>query len=88
MFACQGHTLIIDVSDQIPHYTVLMRNPDDCGTSLFSYDGTIDSYERMKDTYYDHAGQAGWHYCIFAHLYESTACQVTDSSGFGRDLRR
>ena len=70
MFACQGHTLIIDVSDQVPHYTTIVRDPDDCAASPFSYDGANNSYKRIKDTYYDHAGQSGWHYCLFAHFYQ------------------
>ena len=79
MFACQGHTLIIDVDDQIPHYNVLVRDPDDCDSSLFNYDGAPNSFGALKDQFFDNG--AGWHYCIFAHQYEDTSCNTSGSSG-------
>jgi hypothetical protein len=68
MFACQGHTLILELSDAIPHFDVLRRDPQD--GSFFSYDGEDASFGALKDEYFDHAGEGGWHYCIFAHQYE------------------
>jgi hypothetical protein len=68
MFACQGHTLIIELSDAIPHHDVLRRDPQN--GAFFSYDGEDASFGSLKDQYFDNAGQAGWHYCIFAHQYE------------------
>ena len=68
MFACQGHTLIIELSDAIPHHDVLRRNPDN--DALFSYDGEDASFGSLKAEYFDHAGEGGWHYCIFGHQYE------------------
>ncbi len=68
MFACQGHQLILEVSDQIPHHDVLRRDPQT--GAFFSYDGEAASFGALKDQYFDRAGQAGWHYCIFAHQYE------------------
>lgn len=68
MFACQGHTLIIDVSDAITHHDVLRL--DNVNWTFFDYDGPADSFGALKNEWYDHAGVAGWHYCIFAHQYE------------------
>lgn len=69
MFACQGHILIIDLSDQIPHHQVLQMDPDQ-DWNIFDYSGVADSFGALKDEFYDHAGVAGWHYCIFGHQYE------------------
>lgn len=69
MFACQGHTLIIEVSDAIPHHDVLQLDPDD-RNNLFGYSGTADSFGSLKSTYFDRAGEGGWHYAIFGHQYE------------------
>lgn len=69
MFACQGHTLIIDVSDAIPHYDALQMDPT-TAWNIFDYDGVEDSFGDIKSTWYDHAGVSGWHYCVFAHQYE------------------
>jgi hypothetical protein len=79
MFACQGHTLIIDVDDQIPHHNVLIRDPEDCDSSLFNYDGAANSFGALKDQFFDNGD--GWHYCIFAHQYEDTSCNTSGSSG-------
>lgn len=86
MFACQGHTLIIDLSDEVPHYNILRRNPNSCGSSLFNYSGSNDSYGAIKASYYDHSGQTGWHYCIFAHQYENRSCAKTSSSGLAEGV--
>jgi hypothetical protein len=67
MFACQGHTLIIDVSDAVPHDDLLAVNPTT--GSFFAYADVDSSYGSIKNSYYDHAGQGGWHYCLFAHDY-------------------
>lgn len=84
MFACRGHTLIVDVDDAIPHYNVLRRDPDNCQGSLFSYDGEAASFGQLRDTYFDHAGDSSWNYCIFAHNYEDSSCNTTGSSGLGQ----
>ncbi len=83
MFACQGHTLIIDVDDAIPHYNTLQRDASNCDGSLFNYSGSADSFGALKATYFNHTHAAGWHYCIFAHNYEDDNCSVTGSSGLG-----
>lgn len=69
MFACKGHTLIVEVSDALPHYNVLQLDPND-PNNFFGYDGTNDSFKALKDIYFDHAGDGGWHYVIFGHQYE------------------
>jgi len=89
MFACQGHTLIVDVDDVLPHYDVLQLDPNN-PNNFFGYSGEPDSYGALKAGYYDHAGQSGWHYCIFGHRYETTDSEgvyvVSGSSGLGEVL--
>jgi hypothetical protein len=89
MFACHGHTLIVDVSDALPHHTVLQLDPNNA-QNFFNYSGVADSFKALKNQYYDHAGQASWHYCIFGHQYETTNSSgtyiVTGSSGLGEFL--
>ncbi|MHC4696036.1 MAG: zinc metalloprotease [Planctomycetota bacterium] len=84
MFACQGHTLNIVVDDALPHYNAIPREPPDCGT-VFGYSGEPGSWGQLKADYFDHAGQGGWHYCIFAHRYEylndDGDCVPSGSSG-------
>lgn len=87
MFACQGHDLIIDVSDALPHYDVLRRDPLNCSASLFGLwaliPPTADTFWAIKTAYADHSSGDGWHYCIFAHRYENEDCQPSGSSGLG-----
>jgi hypothetical protein len=84
MFACQGHTLIIDLSDEIPHHDVLQMDPAQ-NWRIFAYSGVPDSYGALKNEFYDHAGVSGWHYCIFGHQYEwsNTAGVRFDSGSSG-----
>lgn len=88
MFACQGFTLNVEVSDALTHYNTLVRDPS-C-LVFFEYIGEDSSFGKIKLQNFDHAGQPGWHYCIFAHDYEGANCQVTGSSGLaetpGNDL--
>ncbi|MBL8878883.1 MAG: hypothetical protein JNG88_07165 [Phycisphaerales bacterium] len=87
MFACQGHTLIIDLDDQIPHTDLLTGDPnDDCG-NFWNYTGASNTYRNIRNQYRDRG--AGWHYCIFAHQYRidnddfnnGSGCATTSSSG-------
>lgn len=88
MFACQGHTLIIDLDDQIPHCDVLLTDPEtNCG-NFWSYDGDPCTAKAIKDANFDHANDADpWFYCIFAHQYQSLnsddppICVTSGSSG-------
>jgi hypothetical protein len=73
MFACQGITLNIDISDSVPEEDILFN----FGSGLFN-----GNYLGLKDQYFDHAGQSGWHYCIMAHSYDNGG-GVTSSSGYG-----
>jgi hypothetical protein len=79
MFACQGYTLNVEISDQLTHYDVLVRDP--LCLVFFEYVGEDASFGRIKLNNFDHNGQPGWHYCIFGHDYEGANCQVTGSSG-------
>lgn len=75
MFACQGHTLNAVISDQIPHYDNLISDPDpnpNTNQGFFNYTGAPNSFGALRQTYFQHAGQAGWHYCIFCHNYNGT----------------
>jgi len=81
-FACQGHTLNIIVDDAIPHFNAIIRNPSNCNTSLFSYDNNTNaSFGQIRQTYFNHDGQAGWYYCVFVHQYQDTSCTASGSSG-------
>ena len=81
-FACQGHTLNINLDDAIPHVNVLVRNPNSCNSSLFSYDNnTYSSFGQIRQDYFDHAGISGWVYGVFAHQYQDTSCATSGSSG-------
>ena len=81
-FACQGHTLNIDLDESVGHRNVLVRNPNNCNTSLFGYDnGTISSFGQIRQDFFDHDGQSGWFYGVFAHQYQNTSCNTTGSSG-------
>ncbi len=82
MFACEGHTLIVDVDDALPHYTELQRNPNNC-TELFGYSGVNNSFGALRQTYFDRQNDNAWDYCIFAHNYEDVGCVNTTSSGLG-----
>lgn len=79
MFACQGITLNVVLSDSVGHINVLKRNPSNCSASLFSYSGT-NSYGAIKSANFDNSG-GGWHYCLFAHQYEDQNCVTSGSSG-------
>lgn len=89
MFACQGHTLIIDLDDEVTHYDFLTGDPSaDCG-NFWGYTGVANTYRSLRDANFDREGQDGWHYAIFAHQYRVDAdpnnagsgCQNTTSSG-------
>lgn len=80
MFACQGHTLIVEVGDQLTHYDVLQRDPL-ISWNFFGYTGTADSFGRLKEDNFDHANDAGWHYCIFGHQFENANYTTSTASG-------
>jgi hypothetical protein len=75
MFATQGHTLNLVRSDQIPHYDNLISDPDpnpNTNQGFFNYSGVANSFGKLRQTYFQHAGQTGWHYCIFCHNYDGS----------------
>lgn len=83
MFACQGITLNVVLSNNVGHVTVLKRNPLFCGISLFDYYGE-DSFGEIKDNNFGRTG-GGWHYALFAHQYEDDECSASGSSGLAND---
>lgn len=80
MFACQGITLNVDISDSVAHTNVLQRNPSN-SNSFFGYTGA-NSFGAFKAANQNNTG-AGWHYCIFAHQYQDGNYNTTTSSGLG-----
>ncbi len=83
MFACQGWTLNIQLSDAIPHYDLIPADPVTC-LDIFKYIGEEASFGRLKQQYADHAFEPGWHYAIFGHDYQLKVngnCVNTTSSG-------
>ncbi len=91
MFACQGHTLILNkntADDVLPHYSTLRRDPSNC-TTFFDYEGQNASFGAIRDTYRNKSPANGWHYCVFGHQYEScdgnpnpcSNCFTSGSSG-------
>jgi hypothetical protein len=88
MFACQGITLNIEISDSVEEIPVLPRTQT---IGIFDYgDSETQGFLQVKDAYFDHAGEPGWHYCIMAHQYMDSELQPTSSSGlaeiFGDDF--
>lgn len=87
MFACQGITLNVVVENQITHFDVIRRNPDD-RTKIFSFDDGPDTYGTIKKGSFDK--DATWHYALFAHQYQDDSLQTSGSSGLadtgGKDL--
>jgi len=78
MFACQGITINIEISDTIPETAVIdMSNTFQTGGSA--------GFATLKSTWYDHVGQPGWHYCIMAHQYDLGGGPTT-SSGYAEIL--
>jgi hypothetical protein len=84
MFACAGITLNVVVNEVVPHVNVMPRDPGN-PNRFFEYAGT-DGFKWYKNTYFDHADDAGWHYCIFGHQYQDTDYTTTGSSGLGETL--
>jgi len=78
MFACQGHTLTIQVDDAIPHHDVLNRNPADAD-EFFDCDGVANSFGKLKDDWFDNG--SGWHYAVFGHQFQDKSFVTSGSSG-------
>lgn len=77
MFACHGITLNAVVDDAISEVTLMTDGPDP--NDFFTATGP-NTFRSMKDLFFDHVGQAGWHYCIFGHQYQEDG-GTTGSSG-------
>ncbi|MBI5217065.1 MAG: hypothetical protein HY960_15020 [Ignavibacteriae bacterium] len=86
MFACQGITLNVDISNNVGHTNTLRRDPGNAN-NFFGYDGT-NGFKNFKDANANHGN--GWHYCLFGHDYEDETYTATSSSGLaerpGNDL--
>jgi hypothetical protein len=76
MFACHGITLNVVVDEAIPHVnTIRCVNL----TSNFWTCDDPDSFLRIRNAHFGHAGLPGWHYCVFGHDYDNGS--GTGSSG-------
>ena len=80
MFACQGITLNLFVSDAVPHIDVVQNSIPD--QDFFSFPGP-DSFSQYKGIYGQTAGALGWHYCLLAHDYDLLDGEGIGSSGYG-----
>jgi len=74
MFACEGITMNIEISDTIPETAVIDMS------STFETLGAT-GFKTIKNAWVDHAEGTGWHYCIMAHQYNLGSGPST-SSGF------
>lgn len=63
MFACEGITINIEISDTIPETAVvnLVNQFETLGATGF---------KTIKNAWADHATGTGWHYCIMGHQYD------------------
>jgi hypothetical protein len=82
MFACQGHVLNIERSNVVTHYPVLVPDPFN-QVNYFQYSGVAWSFGAIKAANFNHSGQPGWHYCLFAHEYGPNISTPSGSSGLG-----
>lgn len=83
MFACHEIVLNIVVDQALPHANVLLRNPTN-SNAFFNYNAVTNSFGYIRDHYFGHKGQAGWHYGVFAHQFASdTNGTASGSSGLG-----
>lgn len=78
MFACQGITLNLFVSDAVPHENVVRCGVPGPGQPFFTCGGLF-SFSAYKAAYSQTAGIGGWHYCLIAHDYDNG--NGTGSSG-------
>lgn len=80
MFACHGITLNILIGNSIPEVTVMPLNPND-SNDFFDFNNGITSFAYLKNTYFVHANDPGWHHCIFGHQYANADGTASGSSG-------
>ena len=81
MFACRGIILNIVVDQALPHSVVLFHDPDNTN-NFFNYSGVTNSFGYLRDHYFGHKNESGWHYCIFGHQFEDNY-KTSGSSGLG-----
>lgn len=74
MFACHGIIMNIEISDAIDEIQILPEG----GSGVFG-NTSPDGFLTLKNTYFDHAGDPGWHYCIMGHQYTSGGSPTTSS---------
>src|SRR4030095_11357907 len=70
------------IGNAVTHHDVLVTDPADTNR-FFSYNGVNNSFGWIKQNNFAHAGQPGWHYCLFAHRYANGSGIITCSSGLG-----
>lgn len=77
MFACHGITLNVVLDQAIPEQSPLKSSTS---AKFFSDATDSNTFQHLRVKYFGHAGQAGWHYCIFGHNYQINGGD-TGSSG-------
>ncbi len=80
MFACHGITLNYVIDQQVPELALMTDGPDPRDFFTATGPGTFQSY---RSQFFGHAGQPGWHYCIFGHNYQEDG-GTTSSSGLAQ----
>jgi hypothetical protein len=80
MFACHGITLNYVIDQQVPELALMTDGPDPRDFFTATGPGTFQSY---RSQFFGHAGQPGWHYCIFGHNYQEDG-GGTNSSGLAQ----
>lgn len=80
MFACHGITLNYVIDQQVPELGLMIDGPEDEDFFTATGPGTFQSY---RSQFFGHAGQPGWHYCIFGHNYQEDG-GTTNSSGLAQ----
>ena len=63
MFACNGIVLNLEIRDSIPEVAVLGVY----GEGNFWTNHGLNGFGNIKNLYFDHAGDPGWHYCLMIH---------------------
>ncbi|MCP4593912.1 MAG: hypothetical protein GY842_24520 [bacterium] len=70
-FAAEGYTIHLDVSNAVPHVAVL---------ALTGPPGSSPAFTAIRNTHFNHAGDARYYYSLWGHNYSYNG-QFTTSSG-------
>lgn len=76
MFACHGIVLNYVIDDSLLEINKMVD--DTLPNDFFTATGP-GRFATIKAAKFDHAGQGGWHYCIFGHNYTADGSDTTSS---------